>query len=763
MLRFFLIFIIILSRFSAVLSQSYEVSGLVKDSRGESVIGARITEKLSGVSTVSNDYGFYSFSTQLDSIVIVAESAGKTAQITIPKLKNDTSVYITLEREISIEEIIILPGNSVTNRQQGGKIDLPVEVMEEVPALLGEPDILKLAQHYPGISSGAEGSADLIIRGGTPDQNLVLLDDAGVYNSGHLGGLVSVFNPFIIKKATLFKSGFPASYGGRLSSVTDIRTIDGNTKKLKGRYAIGLLSSNFLLEGPLFKDKKLTFVLAARRSLYDLLTVPISKLIYDYSAGVFFYDLNAKLTYRLNPKSVFFASLYKGRDKFFIRQKKPEIKNLSSLSWGNMLWSGKYIYQFKSNVFADFSLTGTKYDFSAIEEHSAPEDTVFREFSSLTENLHFNSKIEISQKYFSSQIGFSYKHSGFTPSVDMTKKEDKNKTAVLKTDALSFFVNQKLNFKKLKAHTGIRFSNYFVSEKVYSYIEPRFLINWQIAKPVHITASYDKTTQALKVLSNSLIGLPTDLYIPASKENPPQISEQLSLEVNYKKETLNIGLSGYLKKMQNLVEYKGGAGFLLFGGDWKDKVTSGSGHAYGIEFFTEITGNKISIMSAFTWSRSLRTFDEIDNGAEFPYKYDRPIVASLIVLHSLSSKWTITGTWNYYSGANITVGDGVYPLHSYFYFENRLFNFDNNTYRNAFAHIYPGRNNYRLPAYHRLDIGLQYKKNAKTKWNFGVYNAYNQKNAFTYLTYMNDEGTGYTTGKLVLFPLLPYIRYSRYF
>jgi hypothetical protein len=763
MLRLFLLFAIILCRFSDVLSQNYEVSGVVKDSRGESVIGAKITEKLSGVSTVSNDYGFYSFKTQLDSIVIVAVSNGKRAQITIPKIQNDTTVYIELERELQIEEIIILPENSLTNKQHGGKIDLSVKVMEEVPALLGEPDILKLAQYFPGISSGAEGSADLIIRGGSPDQNLVLLDDASVYHSGHLGGLVSVFNPFIIKKTTLFKSGFPASYGGRLSSVTDIRTIDGNTKKLKGRYAIGLLSSNFLLEGPLLKDKKLTFVLAARRSLYDLLTVPVSKLIYDYSAGVFFYDLNAKLTYRLNSKSVFFASLYKGRDKFFIRQKKTGIKNLSSLSWGNFLWSGKYIYQFKSNVFADFSLTGTNYDFSALEEHIAPEDTIFREFSSRTENLHFKSKIEISQKYFSTQIGFSYKHSGFTPSVSMTKKEKNNTTEILKTDALSFFFNEELNLRKIKAHTGIRISNYFISGNHYSYVEPRILIDWQMAKPIQITASFDKTTQTLKVLSNPMVGLPSDLFIPASKENPPQISEQLSLGVSYKKKSLNIGLNGYLKKMQKLTEYKEGASFLVFGNNWKDKITTGSGQAYGIEFFTEISGNKTNMTAAFTWSRSLRTFNEIDNGEEFPYKYDRPIVASLVVLHSLSSKWSITGTWNYYSGANITVSEGVFPLHSYYNYENRLFNFGNYTYRNAFAQVYPGRNNYRLPAYHRLDFGLQYKKNAKTKWNFGVYNIYNQKNAFTYLTYMNDEGTGYVTEKLVLFPILPYLRYSRYF
>ena len=770
-----LIFVLI---FYSGYTQTYTISGYITDSNnGESIVGANIVSDSLRLGTSSNSFGFYSLTLPTGEYKIRYTYIGYSSQEINFNLNKNISNNIEFSVSTStLDEVILSSEKSIVEKTQTSVIDLPIKQLFSIPALLGEVDVLKAIQLLPGVQS-SEGSSGFYVRGGGPDQNLILLDGVPVYNASHLGGLFSVFNPDAIKTVRLTKGGFPARYGGRLSSVLQIDMKEGNMKEFKGDMTIGLISSKLTLEGPIIKDKT-SFIISGRRTYADLLVKPL--LPENTNLSMYFYDLNMKINHKISNRDRIFLSSYIGRDRFGVDYSESD-NNYSDalnfgLGYGNITSTLRWNHLFNDKLFSNTTLTYSRYSFN----------TDFGLTSTQTTNIG-NENYDISFGYISGiedlaaridfdyspnpnhdvKFGYSYTHHHFFPG------ETSLNISLETSDSIEFAIDTLLNFSenidvhemffyiednvkisdRFKANIGMH-AGYYSLDKFN--IQPRISARYLLDENWSMKLSYSEMRQNIHLLSNSSVGFPSDLWVPAIDSVPSQSSKQIAGSINttLKDGQYELSLEGYYKTMNNLIAYKAGYSNLQNTESWENAIeTGGKGESYGLELFLQKKTGRTTGWIGYTLSWTNRQFDNINFGEWYPYKYDRRHDLSIVFSHKINEKWDVSATWAYGTGNAITFPQAVYLGHPYSGWGGDA-SID-------LIEDYGERNSTRLNAYHRLDFGFTHHKQ-KNKYeriiSFGAYNAYNRKNPFfAYLA--NDENGQRVARQVSLFPIIPSISY----
>ena len=747
-----------------VSGQSITISGYIEDANsGERLPGVNVFISGKTMGTASNTYGFYSLSVPKGDYIINVSFVGyKTEQLRLSPKKDTTINWQMVEAVQELNEVEVVAEQSRPQQTQMSQIDIPVDQIKKLPAFLGEVDVLKIIQLLPGVQSGNEGTSGIYVRGGSPDQNLILMDGVPVYNVSHLFGFFSVFNADAVKSVRLTKGGFPARFGGRLSSVLEIDLKEGNMKEFHGEGSVGLIASKLMLEGPIWKDKT-SFAISGRRTYIDLLTRPLQPA--NEFVGYHFGDLTAKVNHKFSERDRLYASFYTGVDKFRSEFKYNDgDESNAGLKWGNTTAALRWNHLFNPKLFANFAATYSKYQFEiSTEEKYADESYSARYFSGI-EDVAVKADFDyLLNTRHSFKFGASATYHTFTPGA-LAYKEDspfQNVDSLLafspKTRSTEMFVyaEDEINFTdRLKANVGLHYAGYLVDNEYFHSLQPRLSARYLLTDELSAKVSYAYMTQFIHLLSNTTTGLPTDLWVPATAKIPPQQSQQVAagLAKYFPALKLDVSLEGYYKVMTNLIEYKEGASFISRS-DWQTQVeTGGNGRAYGMEFLVQRKVGKLSGWVGYTLAWSKRQFDNLNNGEVYPYKYDRRHDVSVVLTYDITPRIDIGVTWVYGSGNTITM-----PL-EYYIGPQGSSNFVNG----YTVTRYSSRNGYRMPAYHRMDLGINFNK--ETRWgsrtiNISIYNLYNHQNPF--FLYIDED---YNTGEaqvwqISLFPIIPSISY----
>lgn len=779
-------------------AQKYTVSGYISDeASGERLINASVYDQETKKGTITNMYGFYSLAHTAGKSAIVISYLGYTPQIFNLNLSKDTVINISLSvNNDEINEVTVIGNrNNKVEQTQMSVVELPVQKLKSVPVILGESDVLKVMQLLPGVKGGTEGTSGIYVRGGGPDQNLFLLDGVPVYNASHLLGFFSVFNPDAIKTTKIYKGGFPARFGGRLSSVVDISMKDGNMKKLQGEFSVGLISSKLSLEGPIIKDKT-SFIISARRTYIDLIAMPFLA-IYNKSqtnektiAGAYFYDYNLKLNHIFSERSRLYFSGYLGKDKGYGGYVGAERNNsdksssqLLSIGWGNRIASLRWNYLFNKKLFCNTTATYSKYVFdvtSDTKEENSKTGSKWEDFYRYYSGIEdWSAKADFD--FFPAsghdvKFGANYTNHHFTPGVTQKKIEDIeiDLSEVLDTaygnrdiyaNELAVYVEDNVSIgSSLKIDAGVHLSAFNVQGVNYLRLQPRLSLRYKASDNCSVKASYSRMAQHVHLLTTSGISMPTDLWLPVTKEFEPPISDQVAtgIFVNLPKD-LTFSLEGYYKRMQNLIEYKEGASFTGSATDWESKVEKGRGWSYGAEVMLEKNVGKTTGWIAYTLSWSNRQFDNLNFGRVFPAKYDTRHDVSVVVTHQFNKKFDMGVTWVYNTGNAVTLAVMKYPQGNIPGVNNYSESFSSSGYNTI--NDYHHRNNYRMPPYHRLDVGVNFHKQKKhgiRTWSISAYNVYNRQNPF-FLQWKEVTENHQSKMKLSqysLFPIIPSVSYS---
>jgi outer membrane receptor for ferrienterochelin and colicin len=766
----------------------YTLSGYIEDAAtSERLIAANVYDATSFTGTSSNNYGFFSLTLPEGTYEIVFSFIGYKNVVKSIDFTKNQRITVQLESELEIEgvEIIGEKGGSNLERTQVSMVNVPMRQIKQLPMLLGEADVIKAIQLLPGVQSGSEGSSGLYVRGGGPDQNLILLDGVPVYNVNHLFGFFSVFNPDAIKNVSLYKGGFPARFGGRLSSVLDISMKEGNMKELHGDISVGIISSKITLEGPIIKDKT-SFIISGRRTYYDLLAKPfiaIANAQYDnddVTGGYYFYDLNAKVNHTFSDRSRLYLSAYTGTDRIYIRNKYDyhwdgnhfeDVFDLD-MNWGNITTALRWNYTLTPKLFSNVTATYSKYNFNMgiEEEYTNLTDDTSEKYGFGYDSGIYDWSGKIDFDWFPSpdhsvKFGTNYTYHTFVPGVNALFIKDGETNIDTTFGAKEIYAHEfrlyaEDNFrigKNLKANIGLHFSGFQVENSFYTSLEPRASIRYKASNRLSLKAAYSTMSQYILLLTTSRISLPTDLWLPVTDKIKPMKSHQFAAAAVYQiNDQLEVSVEGFYKTMENVIEYKEGASFLSVQNDWEDKITFGNGNAYGGEFLLKKDVGKTTGWIGYTLSWSWREFEELNFGERFPAKYDRRHDVGIAITHKFNEKYDIGVVWVYGTGNSVSLGMQQYQGAE----------IPNSWYWSQLTH-YESRNNYRMPAYHRLDIGLNYhkkKKRGNATWNLSAYNAYNRKNPF-YMFVGYEDNWNYTQShkelKIIsIFPIIPSLSYS---
>lgn len=749
---------------------TFTISGTITEKgSGETLPGVDIIcfEQQAGTST--NNYGFYSLTLKGDTATVVVRFTGYAAQ-SFKVSKTSGRINVELEQESkTLNEVVISAEQTrkVSEETQMSTIDIPISQIKKIPALLGEKDVLKVIQLLPGVQKGGEGSSGFYVRGGGPDQNLIILDDATVYNASHLFGFFSIFNGDALKSVELMKGGFPARYGGRLSSVLEMQMKDGNKEEIHGEAGIGLISSRLTLEGPIKKGKS-SFLVSGRRTYIDALIYPF--LPKDQKAGYFFYDFNAKLNFILNEKNRLYISGYFGKDKFYFRPDYGQgSKDRGDLNWGNATATVRLNHIVNDKVFSNTSLIFSKYNLGINFLESTGNDSFELRYRSGIRDFAAKHDVDYrpNAKHYI-RMGASAIYHRFTPSAITVKSSDvfENESEVDALDNMEggIYIEDDVTLTpKLKVNIGVRGSLFVAENRSYSGVEPRFSARYLLKDDLSIKASYALMNQYLHLLSNTGAGLPTDLWVPSTSRVRPQRANQVALGLakDLENPRLTITLEGYYKKMQNVLSYKEGASFLLVGAfddtqkiSWEDNVTSGEGESYGVELLVQKKVGKWTGWIGYTLSWTTLQFDDLNNGEKFFARYDRRHDLSVVGIYEVNDRMTLSATWVYGTGQAITLPQANYNVVPHeadgqFFFQNS-------------AVDYGTKNDFRMAPYHRFDIAAQWHKKLKRcerTFELGVYNLYNRKNPYFYT--IEDNGNGNAVLKQVsLFPIIPSVSWT---
>jgi len=820
MKKIFIIIILLSILTNSYAQQKHTISGYITDkNNGESIIGANIYSKLTGKGVSSNTYGFYSLTVEEGEQEIVYSFIGyKTISQTI-NLQKDINYDIEFElSSVNVQEVEVTGESNIVEKTQTSVIDIPIQQIKTIPALFGEVDVLKAIQLLPGVQS-SEGTSGFYVRGGGPDQNLILLDGVPVYNSSHLGGLFSVFNADAIKTVRLTKGGFPARFGGRLSSVLQIDMKEGNMKKFKGDVTLGLISSKFTLEGPIVKNKT-SFIVSARRTYADLLIKPFLPNNNDFN--LYFYDLNAKINHKISNKDRIYLSAYMGDDVFNVdftgsedeggRSGGPKsTENIHQesmnfgLGYGNITSTLRWNHLFNNKLFSNTTLTYSRYQFNTnfALSNSNSNDTVYNSYldtlfaGESSENISFGylSGIEdlgvridfdyIPNPNHDIKFGASYTHHHFFPgetnlnlSINSPDSSQNfgidtmiNFSARTNVHESFFYVEDDIKFTdRLKANIGVhvgfyslsaystKYSNlfdYFTDKEYYS-VQPRVSARYLLNDEWSVKASYSEMKQNIHLLSNSSVGLPSDLWVPALDSVPSQTSKQWAANVSTELYggTYEFSVEGYYKTMSDLITYKEGYSNLSSTESWENSVeTGGEGESYGGELFLQKKKGNTTGWIGYTLSWTNRRFDNISFGEWYPYKYDRRHDFSLVLSHKFNDRIDVGGTWVYGTGNAMTFPQAVYLGMPHI----------NNWSEQSIVDLvesYGDRNSTRMNPFHRLDLGVNFHKKKKKysqTFSVGAYNVYNRKNPF--FVYLSEEDNQRVAKQVSLFPIIPSISY----
>lgn len=748
----------------------YTVSGTVKDSKtGETIIGAlvRITE-VKGAGAASNEYGFYSLTVaEGDYTMSVTMPGYKTEKRSIALHANRQENFSLTDTTILSSEVVITgekQDQNVTDPQMGAqKVDM--KEANKLPVLFGEKDVLKTIQLLPGIKSGGDGGSGFYVRGGSADQNLILLDEAPVYNASHLLGFFSTFNSDAIKDVTVYKGNNPAQYGGRVASVLDVKMNDGNNQKYHVSGGIGLISSKLNVEGPIVKDKS-SFLITGRRTYADLFL----KLSPDTTISnntLYFYDLNAKMNFTLNEKNRIFVSGYFGRDQI-------GIANAFGIGWGNATGTLRWNHIWNDRLFTNTSLIFSNYDYKiSISSPTANFDITskIRDFNLKHEFQFFPNPKHVIRFGVNSIF-----HTVLPGQITATAETAINPIKLQDRYGLEsgiYFSDEWNVAEKLNVTYGVRLSvfnvlgdgDYFLFNNAgtvtdtitydkwefgttYYVAEPRVSFSYILNEKSSVKASYARNAQHLHLLSNATSTSPTDLWIMNSPTIKPEIADQVAAGYyrNFKDNTIEFSAEIYYKALQNQIDYKNGAntqGNELVEGE----LLFGKGRAYGLELFLKKKTGRFTGWVSYTLSRSERQITEINDGNWYPVRQDRTHDVSLVGMFELTEKWSLAATWVYNTGNAVTFPSGKYYV-------------DGNV-----QFLYSERNGYRMPAYHRLDFGAtwQRKKTEKfeSSWNFSIYNVYARENAYAIIFRESETDPNKTEAvRIALFRIVPSVTWN---
>ena len=773
-------------------AQKRTISGYVMDAASkETLIGATIFDKNSGKGCATNSYGFYTLTLNQGQVDLQISYVGYTQQNQTLDLKENITLNFMLETNTTLDEVVVEASRATVSARspQMSVVELPVQQIKSIPTLFGETDVLKAIQLLPGVQNGSEGSAGMYVRGGGPDENLLLLDGVPVYNVNHMLGFFSVFNPDALKNVTLYKGSFPAHFGGRLSSVVDIRMKEGDMQKYHGNASIGLISSKFNFEGPIVKDK-LSFNLSYRRTYGDLLIKPalwvaswsvpeISKL----SVGYYFYDFNGKLNWKISDKDRLYLSFYTGDDAIYFGVKNKDFiaddteythRIKLNWKWGNKVAALRWNHVMSQKLFMDASVNYTQYRHNlgmnlTEEDTYLPTNTVSKNVFDMVYKSGINdltAKVDFDYTPLPNheiRFGGNYTYHIFRPEVQSIQMSESQQSLVdtvtgspnVYAHETALYAEDNMTFGDIfRMNLGVHYSTFTVEGKTYQSVQPRVSTSLMLASNLSLKAGYAYMTQYVHLLSNSSLSLPTDLWVPVTAKIVPMNAHQWSVGAFYELPRLfDISVEGYYKTMDNLLEYKDGASFFGSSERWDEKVCMGKGWAYGVELLVQRSFGKTTGWIGYTWAHSKRQFDRegqiINNGKVFPAKYDRRHDISVTVQHKFSDSFDLSGTWVFSSGNCGTLGTQVY--------EGLPNDWGEFQHINALE-----RNNFRMGNYHRLDLGanLHFPLNpGLLTLNFSVYNVYNHNNPFlVYTDYVYDESTQQAEKKLMqvsIFPIIP--------
>ena len=756
---------------SMVLGQNFHtISGYIEDeSSGESLIGVNVYSKNLSVGTTTNNFGFYSLTVPEGNWDLNFSFIGYTDFSKNLEIKTDLELNVSLALSSQIiNEVVLTDQISNVEQTQTSVISVPVVQIKSIPAFLGEIDVLKSIQLLPGVQSGNEGASGFYVRGGGPDQNLILLDGVPVYNASHLFGFFSVFNIDAIKNVKLTKGGFPARFGGRLSSVLEIDMKEGNMKEFKGEGSIGLISSKLALEGPIVKDKA-SFMISGRRTYADLLLNSVQPS--EVSGGYYFYDLNAKLNYKISNKDRIYLSGYFGDDIFGLNfNDGGGINDLDSqdefnfgLGWGNKTAAFRWNHVFNNKLFSNTTLTYSRYSFD-IDQGFESGDYNFA-FAYISGLKDFGAKVDFEfspNPNHSLKFGYSYTYHDFFPgelNLDFSFDETDVDTLFQFSDDLQahdsfLYIEDEIKInERLKMNIGTHLALFSIKDNAYLKLQPRFSARYLLNENWSIKCSYAEMQQHLHLLTNSSVGLPTDIWVPATDSVRPQQSRQfaLSINTNFLDGLLEAGLEGYYKKMDDLISYKEGSSF-WDAQSWESSVEiGGEGKSYGMELFLQKKKGKTTGWIGYTLSWTYRRFDNINFGDWYAYKYDRRHDISIVLSHKFSDKIDIGATWVYGTGNAIT-----FPQATYWSYPGG----PQGEYIQTLDY-YGERNSTRMNPYHRFDLGVNFhkqKKHYERTISLSVYNLYNRKNPF--FVYLDEDPDQTVARQVSLFPIIPTVTYN---
>jgi len=755
----------------AMAQQKVTVGGVIKaKSDGETVIGASVKAgNLAG--TLTNEYGFYSLSLPPGEHTIEITSVGMQTQYFRVTLSKDTTINLALEDETkSLQEVTITEstgGRSLSSAQTSVE-KLTTKEIANIPVLFGEKDIMKAIQLLPGIKSAGDGNSGMFVRGGAADQNLILLDEAPVYNASHLLGFFSTFNADAVKDITVYKGGMPAQYGGRLSSVLDIKMNDGNNQDFDISGGIGLISAKLNVEGPIQKDKS-SFLITGRRTYADMFL----KLSDEYKDNsLYFYDINAKVNYILGEKDRLYLSGYFGKDK--LGASFGEGQGFG-LDWGNATATLRWNHIFSNKLFSNTSFIFSNYNYKISIKTGAYDFNIFSQIQdfNLKEELQWyaNSRhtirMGINSIYHTIRPGevtsgdettlssarlqqrYSWENAAYIS--DNWKVAD-NVNVSIGLRASAFTILGKGDFYNVDAAGAVVDTMHYKSGeivKTYFNLEPRLAASWQFNSSSSLKASYVRNTQNLHLISNSTSSSPTDKWLASTNIIKPEISDQVSLGYykNLADNKYELTVEAYYKTMQNQIDYRDGANVYTSNNAIESELLYGKGRSYGIELLLKKKAGKLSGWLSYTLSKTEKQIDGINFNEWYNARQDRTHDIAIVASYQLSKKWNLSANWVYYTGDAITFPAGKYQV-------------DGQTY-----YYYTNRNAYRMPAYHRLDLGATCKLKETRKWShelaFSLFNAYGRENAYTiYFRDKKEDPSQTEAVKVALFKFIPSISYN---
>ena len=781
MRKVLLLFVVCLFGTNLIAQDKFTLNGFIKDSlSGETLIGANISLRSAGKGIVSNQFGFYSITLAKGTYQLFCSFIGYQTKEIIIDLDNNRQQNILLLPNSAIINNVTVVGRKRDNNvksAQMGKFELGINTAKALPAFLGEVDILKTLQLLPGVRNAGEGNAGFYVRGGGPDQNLIILDDAVVYNTGHLFGFFSIFNADAIKNVTLIKGGMPAQYGGRLSSVVDIAMKEGNQNKTQIDAGIGLIASRFSIQGPLKKNAA-SYMISARRTYVDALAKPFIKKTSDYyGSGYYFYDFNAKVNYQFSEKDRLYLSGYFGRDKFNFNNARRSFN--TEIAWGNSTATLRWNHIFNKKLFANTTLVFNDYKFSL----DGKKDNFRLTLSSGIKDLTAKTDID----YYPSpehkmKFGAQYTFHTFLPNVvsgnqDSVVFEPNNAAKKFANEYALYFQDDWELTNKLKLNLGIRYSQFqqvgrytFYQKdvngnktdstvygtgktvKAYSGFEPRATLRYALNDNESIKASVTRNLQYIHLVTNAGSTLPTDLWVPSTIRVKPQISWQYALGYfkNFKEGMFETSIETYYKTMENQIEYK--EGYTPSLKDPEEDFVFGKGWSYGTELFINKVKGRFTGWIGYTLSWTWRRFPNLNDGLKYPSRYDRRNDLSIVGSYELNKKWKLSSIFVYGTG-NAT------SLPERFYFVSGVL-----------TQEYSRINAYRMNAYHRLDIAATYTPQPKKvkkytgNWVFSIYNLYSRLNP--YFVYFDQEGSAsagtlkVTAKQVSLFPIIPSVTWN---